>query len=180
MKRRPSSTRATSFKAGGIDLHQAVCGLDRSSYPVAQRQVLGQHFFSTLKRELGPVDALPGIGNFRCQNVGHRPVALGFQSVHGFLTHGGRYRSLVSDKCTSACFAGRCRLRCDRQRPPAEEPDVSPVNPVDHRSSADISAPLPGQPPRLPLCVWSCLRCRADAEIGVADQLVRGQVSSGA
>lgn len=114
MKRRPSSTRAMSFKAGGIDLHQAVCGLDRSSYPVAQREVLGQHFFSTLKRELGPVDALPGIGNFRCQNVGHRPVALGFQSVHGFLTHGGRYRSLVSDKCTSACFAGRCRLRCDR------------------------------------------------------------------
>jgi hypothetical protein len=125
MKRRPSSTRATSFKAGGIDLHQAVCGLDRSSYPVAQREVLGQHFFSTLKRELGPVDALPGIGNFRCQNVGHRPVALGFQSVHGFLTHGGRYRSLVSDKCTSACFAGRCRLRCDRQRRPAEEPDIS-------------------------------------------------------
>lgn len=107
-KRRPSSTRATSFKAGGIDLHQTVCSLDRSSYPVAQREVLGQHFFSALKRELGPVNALPGIGNFRCQNVGHRPVALGFQSVHGFLTHGGRYRSLVSDKCTSACFAGRC------------------------------------------------------------------------
>ncbi|MER9281326.1 hypothetical protein [Mesorhizobium sp. M0522] len=69
MKRRPSSTRATSFKAGGIDLHQAVCGLDRSSYPAAQREIFGQHFFSALKRELGPVDALPGIGNFRCQKT---------------------------------------------------------------------------------------------------------------
>ncbi|MCP9233398.1 hypothetical protein NMG46_24715 [Mesorhizobium sp. LMG 17147] len=64
MKRRPSSTWATPFKAGGIDLHQAVCGLDRSSYPAAQREILGQHFFSALKRELGPMDALPGNGNF--------------------------------------------------------------------------------------------------------------------
>ncbi|MER9216571.1 hypothetical protein NKI54_31995 [Mesorhizobium sp. M0663] len=96
MKRRPSSTRATSFKAGGIDLHQAVCGLDRSSYPAAQREIFGQHFFSALKRELGPVDALPGIGNFRCQNIGRRPVAVRFHSVHGFLIHGGRYRSLIS------------------------------------------------------------------------------------
>ncbi|MER8724074.1 hypothetical protein [Mesorhizobium sp. M1027] len=96
MKRRPSSTWATPFKAGGIDLHQAVCGLDRSSYPAAQREILGQHFFSALKRELGPMDALPGNGNFRCQNIGRYPVAVGFHSVHQFLIHGGRYRSLIS------------------------------------------------------------------------------------
>lgn len=106
MKRRPNSTRATSFKAGVIDLHQAVCGLDRSSYPVAQREILGQHFFSALKRELGPADALPGIGNFRCQNIGRHPVAVGFHSVHGFLIHGGRYRSLISVET-----AGRRKVR---------------------------------------------------------------------
>jgi hypothetical protein len=112
MKRRPSSTRATSFKGGGIDLHQAVCGLDRSSYPAAQREILGQHFFSALKRELGPVDALPGIGNFRRQNIGRRPVAVGFHSVHGFLTHGGRYRSLMSGEtgCRSSSISDeRCQ-----------------------------------------------------------------------
>ncbi|MER8391472.1 hypothetical protein NKH10_06140 [Mesorhizobium sp. M1340] len=96
MKRRPNSTWATPFKAGRIDLHQAVCGLDRSSNPAAPREILGQHFFSALKRDLGPMDALPGNGNFRCQNIGRYPVAVGFHSVHQFLMHGGRYRSLIS------------------------------------------------------------------------------------
>lgn len=95
MKRRPSSTRATSFKAGGIDLHQAVCGLDRSSYPVAQREVLGQHFFSALKRELGAFDALLG-------SIGRHPAPVGFHGVHEFLTHGGQYRSLMSGETVLA------------------------------------------------------------------------------
>jgi hypothetical protein len=30
------------------------------------------------------VDALPGIGNFGCQNIGRYPVGPGFHSVHGF------------------------------------------------------------------------------------------------
>ncbi|MER9120800.1 hypothetical protein NKH93_30120 [Mesorhizobium sp. M0954] len=94
------------LQSWGIDLHQAVCGLDRSSYPAAQREIFGQHFFSALKRELGPVDALPGIGNFRCQKIGCHPVAVGFHSVHGFLIHGGRYRSLMSGET-----AGRRKAR---------------------------------------------------------------------
>ncbi|CCV13866.1 hypothetical protein MESS4_60129 [Mesorhizobium sp. STM 4661] len=75
---------------GRTYLHQAVCGLDQTplrAYPAAQRDILGQHFFRAFKRELGPFDALPGIG--------HR-ASVGFHGVHHDLpTHGGPDRSLV-------------------------------------------------------------------------------------
>lgn len=88
-RRRPGSTRAI---AGGIDLHH---GLDRGSYPAAQRDILGQHFFCALKRELGAVDALPGIGNFRRQNIGRHSLSV--ECVHhGLETHGGAVRSQMS------------------------------------------------------------------------------------
>lgn len=98
MRRRPSSTRATSFKAGGIDLHQAVCGLDQTPsrpYPAAQRVIFGDHFFCACKRELGPFDALLG-------SLGRRPASVGFHGVHEFLTYGGQYRSLMSGKTGAA------------------------------------------------------------------------------
>ncbi|MER8829141.1 DUF6074 family protein [Mesorhizobium sp. M0938] len=108
MKRRRNSTRATSFKAGGIDFYQAVCGLDRNSHPAAQREILGQHFFSALKRELGPVDALPGIGNFGCQNIGRYPVAPGFHSVHGFSNTLAPtwFPDVVRNGCRSSSISG--------------------------------------------------------------------------
>lgn len=80
---------AGTIIAGGIDLHQAVCGLDQTpsrAYPAAKRGILGQHFLCALKRELGPDDALPGIR--------HR-ASVGFHGVHhNLLTHGGPDRSL--------------------------------------------------------------------------------------
>ncbi|TIP28247.1 MAG: hypothetical protein E5X67_11980 [Mesorhizobium sp.] len=47
--------------AGGIDLHQAVCGLDQTpsrAYPAAKRGILGQQFLCALKRELGLMRSL--------------------------------------------------------------------------------------------------------------------------
>ncbi|WP_167378596.1 hypothetical protein [Mesorhizobium prunaredense] len=78
--------------AGGIELHQAVCGLDQTpsrAYPAAKRGILGQQFLCALKRELGPVDALPGIR--------HR-ASVGFHGVHhDSLTHGGPDRSRLPE-----------------------------------------------------------------------------------
>ncbi|WP_292552509.1 hypothetical protein [Mesorhizobium sp.] len=78
-------TAGGTFIAGGIDLHQAVCSLDHTPYPTAQRDVLGQHFFCAFKSELGLIHALSGIG--------HR-ASVEFHGVHhGSLTHGGPDRS---------------------------------------------------------------------------------------
>nr|WP_166487971.1 hypothetical protein [Mesorhizobium ciceri] len=89
---RRTMTAASTIIAGGIDLLQAVRGLDQTpsrAYPSAQRGILGQHFLSALNRELSPVDALPGIG--------HR-ASLGFHGVHHNLpTHGGPDRSLPAE-----------------------------------------------------------------------------------
>ncbi|MER8455439.1 hypothetical protein NKH82_05565 [Mesorhizobium sp. M0915] len=61
-------TRANSVSAAGIDLRQPRSRLYhaplRGLYSSAHREILGQHFFSALMRELGPVNALPGVGNF--------------------------------------------------------------------------------------------------------------------
>lgn len=86
----------------GIDPHQAVCGLDQTplrAYPAVQRDILGQHFFRAFNRKLGPVDALPGIGNF----IGRHRASVVFRGVHHeFPTHGGRYRSLMSGETGAA------------------------------------------------------------------------------
>ncbi|MER9968133.1 hypothetical protein [Mesorhizobium sp. M0060] len=86
-------TAGDTFIAGGIDLHQAVCGLDQTplrAHPAAQRDILGQHFFCAFKRELGPIDALPGIGHL---------ASVEFHGVHhDSPTHGGSDRSLMPDQ----------------------------------------------------------------------------------
>ena len=80
---RNSNPDGSTCAGGGIDVHEAVCGVDRSSYPPAQRDILGQHLFCAFKRELAPVDALPGIGDFQGQDIGRRPGTVGFCGVHG-------------------------------------------------------------------------------------------------
>ncbi|WP_164754204.1 hypothetical protein [Mesorhizobium sp. M7A.F.Ca.US.008.03.1.1] len=72
-------------------LSEAVCGLDRSSYPAAQCDILGQHLFCAFNRELGPLHALPGVGEFQRQNIGR---VVGFHAGHhDCVTHGGPVRS---------------------------------------------------------------------------------------
>lgn len=87
--------QSTAVCDWGIDLHQAASGLDQRPHPAAKRDVLGQHCFRAFKRELGLFDALLGI-------IGRHPVAVGFHIVHGFPTHGGRYRSLKSGETGAA------------------------------------------------------------------------------
>ncbi|WP_287120647.1 hypothetical protein [Mesorhizobium sp.] len=84
------------------------------SYPAAQRDIFGDHFFCACKRELGPFDALLG-------SIGRRPASVGFHGVHEFLTHGGQYRYLMSGETgagrmsserTGLQKAARAKIKC--------------------------------------------------------------------